>query len=213
MVDCVMPNARPFPDFSLEHAAQSQGFRHVAGVDEVGRGPLAGPVTAAAVIFDPAHIPLGINDSKRLNAADRTRLADEIKASAIAWAIAHASVPEIDALNILQASHLAMNRALQALDTPSDFALIDGNRAPRDLRLPAQTVIKGDARSLSIAAASILAKVERDQIMQRLAADFPDYGWDTNAGYPTKRHRAALRQFGVTPHHRVSFAPVRKMLC
>ena len=208
-----MPSTRTHPDFTLEDSAKARGFRRVAGIDEVGRGPLAGPVTAAAVILDPANTPDGIDDSKRLNAATRARLAAQIKASALAWSIAHASVAEIDALNILQASHLAMKKALEALDIGADFALVDGNRMPRGLAMPGETVVKGDAKSLSIAAASILAKVERDQIMQELAAEHPEYGWERNMGYPTKQHRTALTRFGPTPHHRISFAPLRKMLC
>jgi ribonuclease HII len=208
-----MPAPRITPDFDLERAAWTQGYRLVAGVDEVGRGPLCGPVTAAACILDPARVPPGINDSKRLKEAERTALAAQIKQSAIAWAIAHATVQEIDAINILQASHLAMKRALQALDPKMDFALVDGNRMPREMPVPGQTVVKGDAKSLSIAAASIVAKVERDQIMRDLAREHPEYGWETNMGYPTAQHLAALTRFGPTPHHRITFGPVRKMLC
>ncbi|MCB1405492.1 MAG: ribonuclease HII [Rhodobacteraceae bacterium] len=208
-----MPAPRITPDFDLERAARTQGYRLVAGVDEVGRGPLCGPVTAAACILDPARVPPGINDSKRLKEAERTALAAQIKQSAIAWAIAHATVQEIDAINILQASHLAMKRALQALDPKMDFALVDGNRMPREMPVPGQTVVKGDAKSLSIAAASIVAKVERDQIMRDLAREHPEYGWETNMGYPTAQHLAALTRFGPTPHHRITFGPVRKMLC
>ncbi|GAB4274955.1 MAG: ribonuclease HII [Pararhodobacter sp.] len=207
-----MSKARSIPDFSLETDALARGFTRIAGVDEVGRGPLCGPVTAAAVILDPGRIPEGINDSKTLSEAARTRLAEQIKASAT-WAVAHASVAEIDAINILQASHLAMKRALQALDPKADYAIIDGNRMPCDMTIDAQCVVKGDARSLSIAAASILAKVERDQIMRKLALEHPGYGWETNAGYPSPAHLAALRRLGPTPHHRISFAPVRKILC
>lgn len=213
VVQSGMATARITPDFSLEHAAMAQGFIRIAGVDEVGRGPLAGPVTAAAVILDPALIPPGINDSKKLSEPARRALAAAIKDSAISWAIAHCTVEEIDALNILKASHVAMKRALQALDPASDFALVDGNRMPAEIPIPGQTVIKGDAKSLSIGAASIIAKVERDQIMQDLAQKHPEFGWETNAGYPTAHHRAALQRFGPTPHHRISFAPVRKMLC
>lgn len=200
------------PDFSLEQSAIDAGALRVAGVDEVGRGPLAGPVTAAAVILDPRRIPEGIDDSKKLSERARTDLAARIKDCAV-WAIAHATVAEIEALNILQASHLAMKRALQALDPQPDFALVDGNRLPRDLPLPAQAIVKGDARSLSIGAASIVAKVERDRIMRELAREHPEFGWERNAGYPSAQHRAALQRFGPTPHHRISFAPVRKMLC
>ncbi|WP_323020893.1 ribonuclease HII [Pararhodobacter sp.] len=205
-----MTNPRPRPDLSLETAL---GLPLVAGVDEVGRGPLAGPVTAAAVILDPAHLPQGIDDSKRLTERARERLALEIRASALAFAVAHASVEEIDALNILEASHLAMRRALAALSPAAQHALIDGNRLPKGLEIPAQTVVKGDAISLSIAAASILAKVERDAIMRELALANPGYGWEKNMGYPSAQHRVALEQQGVTPHHRRSFGPVRKMLC
>lgn len=205
-----MTNPRPRPDLSLETAL---GLPLVAGVDEVGRGPLAGPVTAAAVILDPAHLPQGIDDSKRLTERARERLALEIRASALAFAVAHASVEEIDALNILEASHLAMRRALTALSPAAQYALIDGNRLPKGLEIPAQTVVKGDAISLSIAAASILAKVERDAIMRELALANPGYGWEKNMGYPSAQHRVALEQQGVTPHHRRSFGPVRKMLC
>lgn len=201
---------RPRPDFAPEIAT---GLTLVAGVDEAGRGPLAGPVTAAAVIFDPARIPAGIDDSKRLSAAARERLSMAIRETALAWAIAQASVDEIDALNILQASHLAMRRALEALSPAPQIALIDGNRMPGRLTIPAVTLVRGDAKSLSIAAASILAKVERDRIMCELSRTNPGYGWEKNAGYPTPEHRLALQQRGVTPHHRRSFAPVRNILC
>lgn len=205
-----MTTLRALPDLSLETAL---GLPLVAGVDEVGRGPLAGPVTAAAVILDPARLPLGIDDSKRLTERARDRLAQEIRDSALAFAVAHASVEEIDALNILEASHLAMRRALAALSPAAQHALIDGNRLPKGLTIPAQTVVKGDAISLSIAAASILAKVERDAIMRELALANPGYGWEKNMGYPSAQHRVALQQQGITPHHRRSFGPVRKMLC
>lgn len=201
------------PDFSFEQAALARGARAVAGVDEAGRGPLAGPVTAAAVVLDPARIPKGLNDSKRLSATTRATLAEVILAQARAAAVAHASVEEIDALNILQASHLAMRRALAALHLPPDHAVIDGNRLPADLCCPAETVIKGDARCLSVAAASILAKVARDRIMADLARDWPGYGWETNVGYPAPAHLEALNRLGATPHHRRSFAPVRNILC
>lgn len=207
-----MRDTPSLPDFALEQALMVRGFGAVAGVDEVGRGPLAGPVSAAAVVLDPARIPPGLNDSKKLSAPARAGLAQAIRETA-RWAVAHASVEEIDTHNILQASHLAMRRALAALEPPADFALIDGNRLPRDLVLPAQAVVKGDARCLSIAAASILAKVARDAIMADLAREWPGYGWERNAGYPSPGHLEALKVQGVTPHHRRSFAPVRKMLC
>ena len=199
------------PDFTLEAAAIARGLTRVAGVDEAGRGPLAGPVVAAAVILDPARIPPGLDDSKRLTAPARDRLFDAIRAVAQVG-IGQASVAEIDTLNILRASHVAMARALAALG-PVDHALIDGNLIPRDLPCAAQAVIKGDARCLSVAAASIIAKVTRDRIMVDLAQQFPGYGWDANAGYPTKSHREALQNLGPTPHHRRSFAPVHQILC
>jgi ribonuclease HII len=198
------------PDFTRETLLMTQGLICIAGVDEVGRGPLAGPVTAAAVILDPARIPAGLNDSKKLTAARRAALAVEIHATAQVC-IAHASVAEIDEMNILRASHLAMIRALAGLGRV-DHALIDGNMLPRGLPCPATAVIGGDALSLSIAAASIVAKCCRDAIMVDLAQQHPGYAWESNAGYPTPVHLKALLNLGVTPHHRRSFAPVHKML-
>ncbi|MCX7558039.1 ribonuclease HII [Sulfitobacter sp. F26204] len=199
------------PDFEFERAAMAQGFARIAGVDEVGRGPLAGPVTAAAVVLDPLRIPEGLNDSKRLTKRARARLYEEISEVAEV-SIAHASVEEIDALNILRASHLAMIRALEGLKTPADYALVDGNMLPQDLVMPAQAIIKGDARSQSISAASIMAKVCRDCVMLSLAQQHPGYGWETNMGYGSKSHMNALQNLGVTPHHRRSFKPVHNML-
>jgi ribonuclease HII len=202
---------RPVPDFSFETAALGRGATRVAGVDEVGRGPLAGPVTAAAVVLDPARIPEGLNDSKALSAKRREALHAEIIAVAQV-SVAHASVAEIDELNILRAAHLAMTRALAGLVPAADHALIDGNLLPRGLALSAEPVVKGDARSLSIAAASIVAKVTRDRIMVDLAQQHPGYGWERNAGYPSKGHISALQNLGVTPHHRRSFRPVHNIL-
>ena len=202
---------KPAPTLAFETAARARGLLRIAGVDEVGRGPLAGPVTAAAVLLDPAHIPPGLNDSKALTAARREALAAALWACADC-AVAHASVAEIDALNILQASHLAMRRALMGLATPPDHALIDGNRMPRDLPMGADCIVRGDALSLSIAAASIIAKVARDRLMVDLAQQFPGYGWAKNAGYPTPDHLAALKDLGVTPYHRRSFRPVHNIL-
>lgn len=199
------------PDFSFEQAAMVRGYGRIAGVDEVGRGPLAGPVTAAAVVLDPAHIPEGLRDSKKLTKSARERLYDEIMQVADV-SIAHSSVEEIDTLNILRASHLAMIRALNGLKTPADYALIDGNMLPRDLSLPAEAIIKGDARSQSISAASIMAKICRDCVMLSLAQQHPGYGWETNMGYGSKSHMAALQNLGITPHHRRSFKPVHNML-
>jgi ribonuclease HII len=199
------------PDYTLETALHDRGIGRVAGVDEVGRGPLAGPVTAAAVVLDPARLPDGLNDSKVLSARRRADLLVQIMATAEV-SVAHASVAEIDALNILRASHLAMERAIAGLPRPPDHVLVDGNLIPRGLHLPAQAIIKGDALCLSIAAASIVAKITRDAIMWDLAQQFPGYGWETNAGYPSKSHRLALQNLGVTPHHRRSFKPVHNIL-
>ena len=200
---------RTVPDFSHETLALSQGALHVVGVDEVGRGPLAGPVTAAAVRLDPARIPAGLRDSKQLTAARREALFPEIMACAEV-SIAHATVEEIDSLNILRASHLAMERAVATIRP--DHALIDGNLIPRGLVCTATCIVKGDAVCLSIAAASIVAKVTRDRIMVDLAQQHPGYGWERNAGYPTTEHLLALRNLGVTPVHRRSFAPVHNIL-
>ncbi len=198
------------PDYCHEQAALARGFARVCGVDEVGRGPLAGPVTAAAVILDPDTIPEGLNDSKKLTEKRRQALAEAIHASARV-SIAHASVEEIDGLNILRAAHLAMERAVEGLGDV-DFALIDGNMIPRDLAVPAEALIKGDALSLSISAASIVAKTCRDAIMVGLAQQHPGYGWERNAGYGTKAHLEGLRHLGVTPHHRRSFKPIHNIL-
>lgn len=199
------------PDFTFERAAQAQGYSRIAGVDEVGRGPLAGPVTAAAVVLDPENIPEGLNDSKKLTKKARTRLYDEIMQVADV-SIAHATVEEIDEFNILRASHLAMVRALEGLKTPPDYALIDGNMIPRGLALPSQTIVKGDSLSQSISAASIMAKICRDCVMLSLAQQHPGYGWETNMGYGSKKHMDALQKLGATPHHRRSFKPVHNIL-
>jgi len=183
----------------------------IAGVDEVGRGPLAGPVVAAAVVLDPARLPAGIDDSKRLNDRQRRRLDEQIRSTAICFAIAEADVGEIDRLNILQATLLAMQRAVASLSPAPDRALVDGNRLPR-LDCPAEAIVGGDRSTPVIAAASIIAKVYRDDLMQRLDAEFPGYGFARNKGYPSVEHRCALSLLGVTPHHRRSFAPVKAML-
>ena len=199
------------PDFSTELAALARGLHRIAGVDEAGRGPLCGPVVAAAVVLDPCHIPPGLNDSKKLSPKRREGLFAQIMAQAEVG-VGLASVEEIDTINILRASHLAMERAIAALPCPPDHLLIDGNMLPRGLRLSAEALVKGDARSLSISAASIIAKVTRDRIMVDLAQQHPGYGWAKNAGYPTKDHLAALQTLGVTPHHRRSFKPVHNIL-
>ena len=199
------------PDYMFEQAARDRGFALIAGVDEVGRGPLAGPVVAAAVVLDPTDIPAGLNDSKKLTAKRRDALYDEIFAKADVC-IAQATVAEIDAHNILRASHIAMTRAIAGLRWPADYALIDGNMIPQGLSIPNEAIVKGDARSLSIAAASVVAKVWRDRHMVDLAQQYPGYGWDKNAGYPTAAHKFGLENLGVTPHHRRSFKPVHNIL-
>lgn len=200
------------PSLRHERACHADGALRVCGVDEVGRGPLAGPVTAAAVILPARGIPRGLDDSKRLSAAERERLAVRIMACAD-WAVAHASVEEITALNIYHASHLAMCRAVAALKSRPCVVLVDGNRIPAGLDRPARAIVGGDGESLSIAAASILAKVTRDRIMVDLAQQHPGYGWEQNMGYPTPAHRRALAERGPTPLHRMGFAAIHKILC
>ena len=200
------------PDFSLETDALRR-LGHgamICGVDEAGRGPLAGPVVAAAVILVDGAAPEGLNDSKKLAAPRREALFDALNGSALIG-VGAASTREIDALNILRANDLAMRRAVARLPAPPDLALVDGNRAPPGLRCAAEAVVKGDARSLSIAAASIIAKVIRDRIMTRLARRYPRFGWDKNAGYPTAAHRKALQTLGPTRHHRRSFRSVHNV--
>ncbi|MEM6824603.1 MAG: ribonuclease HII [Pseudomonadota bacterium] len=205
------PVRKSEPSFDLESAVLARGLRRVSGIDEAGRGPLAGPVVAAAVVLDPNQIPSGLADSKALSAKRRCDVFARLKACAEV-SIGLASVEEIDRLNILHATHLAMVRAVLGLVAVPSFALVDGNSLPKTLPCPAQAVVKGDARSLSVAAASIAAKCTRDAIMVDLAQQHPGYGWEQNMGYPTKAHRAALCRLGVTPHHRRSFAPVHNML-
>ncbi|PWC56419.1 ribonuclease HII [Azospirillum sp. TSO22-1] len=201
------------PDLALETACGPDAV--VCGVDEVGRGPLAGPVMAAAVVLPPAGLPEAvagrIHDSKKLTARAREDLAPLIREHALAVCVAEASVAEIDAINILQAALLAMRRAVEGLGVSPTHALVDGNKAPK-LACTVRTVVKGDSTSLSIAAASIVAKVERDRIMTELHAQFPDFAWDRNAGYPSAAHLAALKRLGATPHHRTTFGPVSQVL-
>lgn len=189
----------------------TRGLLLVAGVDEVGRGPLAGPVVAAAVILDPARPIEGLADSKKLSEARRDALAPIIQERALAWALGRAEVEEIDRINILQASLLAMRRAVLALSTAPEFALIDGNRCP-ELPCPSEAVVKGDSRVAAISAASIIAKVARDREMVELDAQYPGYGLAGHKGYPSPAHLAALERLGVTPIHRRSFGPVRRLL-
>jgi ribonuclease HII len=183
----------------------------LAGVDEVGRGPLAGDVVAAAVILDPLSPVTGLRDSKKLSAARRAQLAQNIRAHACAWAIGRASVAEIDDINILQASMLAMQRAVSALPIQPEYVLVDGNRLPR-WGYESAAVVKGDDRVPAIAAASILAKVQRDSEMEILDQSYPGYGLAQHKGYPTRAHIEALRRLGVTPIHRRSFGPVKNLL-
>lgn len=183
----------------------------IAGVDEVGRGPLAGAVVAAAVILDPNNPVDGLVDSKKLTAKRREQLAQQIKNQALTWALGRAEVEEIDQINILQASMLAMQRAVTALTTAPQKVLVDGNRCP-ELAYPTQAIIKGDATVPVISAASIIAKVARDEEMIQLHQQFPGYGLDQHKGYPTKAHLQALQTLGVSPIHRKSFAPVKRLL-
>lgn len=203
-----LPGIPTMPDFSRE-LLHHPGL--VAGVDEAGRGPLAGPVVAAAVILHVDDCPEGLNDSKQLTAKRRAELERQVKARALCWGIGVASVAEIDALNILWATMLAMTRAVEALNADCAHVLVDGNRCPQ-WRWASTAVVEGDAKCLSIAAASILAKEERDRMMIAAAADHPHYGWESNKGYGSARHLAALREHGPTPLHRRSFAPVAQRL-
>lgn len=183
----------------------------VCGVDEAGRGPLAGAVYAAAVILDPQHPIAGLRDSKKLSERNRIILAAEIRTHALAWSVAFATVEEIEKLNILHASMLAMQRAVLALYPAAEYALIDGNRCPQ-LPIPARAIIKGDALEACISAASILAKTERDKVMRQLADRYPEYGFERHAGYPVPEHLQALELHGPCPEHRRGFGPVKRLL-
>jgi len=190
---------------------QDDSGKSVAGVDEVGRGPLAGPVVTAAVILPSQYDLPGLTDSKKLSATRRESLAIEIRKQALSWAIAEASIEEIDEINILQATMLAMQRAVASLEIEPNEVLVDGNRAPK-FAMPARAIVGGDGIEPCISAASIIAKVHRDQMMKQYAVEYPNYGWQSNSGYPTKQHLNALEEFGVTPYHRRSFGPVAKLL-
>jgi ribonuclease HII len=191
----------------LERTARARG--RLCGVDDAGRGPLAGPVVAAAVLLDPERPIAGLRDSKQLSAPRREALAGLIRERSLAWAVAHASVEEIDLHNILQASLLAMRRAVEALGGAAEFALVDGNQLPA-LVIPARALVSGDALEAPISAASILAKTARDALMQALDAQFPGYGFARHMGYPTREHLESLRRLGPCSQHRRSFAPVRE---
>lgn len=192
------------PDYSREQAAAALGALTVCGIDEAGRGPRAGPVYAAAVVLPDGLLIEGLNDSKKLTPKKRDVLFDIIKEEAVEYGIGIATPEEIDSLNILQATFLAMNRAVQELATPPDFALVDGNRDP-ELGIPTETVIKGDSLSMSIAAASILAKVSRDRYMLEMAEKYPEYHFEKHKGYGTKLHYETLAEYGPSPIHRKTF--------
>lgn len=199
-----MKNEQPTDLWVYEREAFADGVKLVCGVDEAGRGPLAGPVCAAAVILPPELVIPGLNDSKKLTDKKRRELYDVITAEAVSYGIAFASEKEIDEINILQATFLAMARAMEKLTPQPELALIDGNRA-KDFGLPVRTIVKGDSLSASIAAASILAKVTRDRLMEQYDAVYPQYGFAVHKGYGTKRHYEALREFGPSPIHRMTF--------
>jgi ribonuclease HII len=184
----------------------------VAGVDEAGRGPIAGEVFAAAVILHQGCEITGIVDSKKLSSSERDRLCKEIKSAAVSWAVSFATVAEIDQMNILQASLLAMTRAIGTLDARPDLVLVDGNRVPSDIDIEAQSIIRGDQTEKAISAASIIAKVARDNRMRELHDQFPQWMFDTHKGYPTKKHIEIINDIGLTPHHRRTFAPVRRII-
>jgi ribonuclease HII len=194
-----------------ETALWSTGVLHVAGVDEAGMSPLAGPVSAAAVVFKPGFRLPGVDDSKKLDAKKREQLAVEIKAQAVAWCVGYAEVDEIDTINIYWAGLLAMRRAVEGLTVAPEHVLLDARRL-KELTVPQQRIVKGDAKSLTIAAASILAKTSRDARMAALDCEFPGYGFAKHKGYPVREHVTALKSLGATPHHRRSFGPVREAL-
>ena len=198
------------PDLEIEKTAIEKGYRLVCGVDEAGRGPLAGPVCAAAVILPDGCEIEGLNDSKKLTEKKREVLFDIVKEKAIAYAIAFASVEEIEKFNILEATFIAMNRAINSLNITPDYALIDGNRTPKGIKIPCETVIKGDAKSASIAAASILAKVTRDRLLLEYDEQYPEYNFKKHKGYGTKEHTDLILKYGVSPIHRPSF--LKKLL-
>lgn len=193
------------PNFEYEENARNKGYKCVCGVDEAGRGPLAGPVCAAAVVL-PEDVEIdGLNDSKKLSEKKREALYDEIIKKAVAYSVAYGTLEEVESVNILQATYLAMNRAIQGLNVPADFALIDGNRVPVGIQIPCETIVKGDAKSCSIAAASILAKVTRDRLLYEYDKEYPQYGFAKHKGYGTKEHYEAIRTHGPCPVHRLSF--------
>ena len=198
------------PDFELEKNAVKNGYKYVCGVDEAGRGPLAGPVCAAAVILPEDCDIEGLNDSKKLSEKKREYLFDIIKEKALSYCIAFGSVEEIEEFNILEATFIAMNRSIDGLSIKPDFALIDGNRVPKNIKVPCETVIKGDAKSASIAAASVLAKVTRDRLLLEYDSEYPQYNFKKHKGYGTKEHTDLILEYGPCPIHRPSF--LKKLL-
>lgn len=198
------------PDLSYENNARANGYKFVCGVDEAGRGPLAGPVCAAAVILPEDCEIEGLNDSKKLSEKKREALFDVIKEKAMAYSIAFGTLEEIEEFNILEATFIAMNRAVDGLGTPADFALIDGNRVPKNMKIPCETIVKGDSKSLSVAAASVLAKVTRDRLLLEIDKEYPQYNFKKHKGYGTKEHTDLILKYGPSPVHRMSF--LKKLL-
>ena len=192
-------------DYEFEKAAVNSGFSCICGVDEAGRGPLAGPVCAAAVILPEGAVIEGLDDSKKLTEKKRERLYDIIKQTAVAYSVAYGTLEEIETVNILEATYLAMNRAIEGLTVKPDFALIDGNRVPRGIKIPCETVVKGDSKSMSVAAASVLAKVTRDRLMLEYDKKYPEYNFKKHKGYGTKEHTELIKQYGPCEIHRLSF--------
>lgn len=193
------------PDYEFEKAAVNSGFSCICGVDEAGRGPLAGPVCAAAVILPEGAVIEGLDDSKKLTEKKREKLYDIIKETAVAYSVAYGKLEEIETVNILEATYLAMNRAIEGLSVKPDFALIDGNRVPRGIKIPCETIVKGDSRSMSVAAASVLAKVTRDRLMLEYDKKYPEYNFKKHKGYGTKEHTELIKQYGPCEIHRLSF--------
>ncbi len=193
------------PDYEFEKAAVNSGFSCICGVDEAGRGPLAGPVCAAAVILPEGAVIEGLDDSKKLTEKKRERLYDIIKETAVAYSVAYGTLEEIETVNILEATYLAMNRAIEGLSVKPDFALIDGNRVPRGIKIPCETIVKGDSKSMSVAAASVLAKVTRDRLMLEYDKKYPEYNFKKHKGYGTKEHTELIKQYGPCEIHRLSF--------
>ena len=193
------------PDYEFEKAAVNSGFSCICGVDEAGRGPLAGPVCAAAVILPEGAVIAGLDDSKKLTEKKREKLYDIIKETAVAYSVAYGTLEEIETVNILEATYLAMNRAIEGLSVKPDFALIDGNRVPRGIKIPCETIVKGDSKSMSVAAASVLAKVTRDRLMLEYDKKYPEYNFKKHKGYGTKEHTELIKQYGPCEIHRLSF--------